>query len=125
MEETGPSSPKGKGAMASAEPHAEPVAEPHLDPAPEAEDDGEQLGEADFQEEKANQGGPPHKKLEGPHWSECIFGDEEPDEFPGGSKDKTVLAFHGRKLGQFDLEVPNEEWFISRLAVIGLADLAK
>ncbi|MCI32453.1 hypothetical protein A2U01_0053667, partial [Trifolium medium] len=76
MEETGPSSPRGKGAMASvrrekekaleeaggrwihrrvarqhpkAEPHADlvHVAQPHPDPAPEAEDDGEQLGEAD------------------------------------------------------------------------------
>ncbi|MCI37198.1 hypothetical protein A2U01_0058422, partial [Trifolium medium] len=31
----------------------------------------------------------------------------------------------GRKLRQFDINVPDEEWFISRLAVTGLADLPK
>ncbi|MCI42647.1 hypothetical protein A2U01_0063884, partial [Trifolium medium] len=64
----------------------------------------------------------------------------------GGPKDTTVLALyevhfvryvydgynrlaltpvsHGRKLRQFDIEVPDEEWFTSRLLVTGLADLA-
>ncbi|MCI28715.1 hypothetical protein A2U01_0049917, partial [Trifolium medium] len=31
-------------------------------------------------------------KLEGPSWTDCIFGDEEPVEFLGGPKDTTVLA---------------------------------
>ncbi|MCI55049.1 hypothetical protein A2U01_0076299, partial [Trifolium medium] len=32
---------------------------------------------------------------------------------------------HRWKLRQFDIEVPDEEWFTSRLTVTGLADLPK
>ncbi|MCI49465.1 hypothetical protein A2U01_0070709, partial [Trifolium medium] len=37
----------------------------------------------------------------------------------------TYPVSHGKKLRQFDIEVPDEEWFRERLEVTGLADLAK
>ncbi|MCI95539.1 hypothetical protein A2U01_0116837, partial [Trifolium medium] len=56
------------------------VAEPHPDPAPAAEaeeDDGEQLGETDFQQDddavQEGVAGKKEEKLEGPSWTECIF----------------------------------------------------
>ncbi|MCI75959.1 hypothetical protein A2U01_0097228, partial [Trifolium medium] len=61
------------------------------------EDDGEQLGEADFQEEDddAVHDGAAGKKLEGPSWTECILGAAYPAEFPGGPKDTSVLTSYG------------------------------
>ncbi|GAU34408.1 hypothetical protein TSUD_217480 [Trifolium subterraneum] len=40
-------------------------------------------------------------------------------------RDMSMKASHGRKLLQFDIEVPNEEWFLSKMAVTGLVDIAK
>ncbi|MCI80663.1 hypothetical protein A2U01_0101934, partial [Trifolium medium] len=66
------------------------VVEPQHDPALAAEeDDGEQLGEADFQEGAAAKKG---EKLEGPSWTKCIFSVEDSAEFPGGPKDTSVLT---------------------------------
>jgi hypothetical protein len=36
-----------------------------------------------------------------------------------------TLVSHGRKLRQSDIELPNEEWFLSKMTWNGLADLAK
>ncbi|MCI82045.1 hypothetical protein A2U01_0103319, partial [Trifolium medium] len=73
------------------------VAEPQPDPAPAAEeDDGEQLDEADFQEDDdVVQEGAAGKKVEGPSWTECIFRAADPTEFPGGPKDTSVLTSYG------------------------------
>ncbi|MCI13945.1 hypothetical protein A2U01_0035068, partial [Trifolium medium] len=123
----------------------EPVVEPQPGtPAPAAsgDEDGEELGEEDFQEEeqaaeeavagkKRKKG--KSKELEGPCWTECVFPAEDPAEFPGGPKDKSVFSSygghmaryvyegyhhvaldpvsHGRKMKFLDLEVPDEEWF--------------
>ncbi|MCI25483.1 serine/threonine-protein phosphatase 7 long form-like protein, partial [Trifolium medium] len=91
--------------------------------------DGEELCVADFQQDEPNQEGSPQKKLEGTHQSWCIFKDQDPAEFPGGPKDKSVLALYGghiaRYLRQFDTVVADEEWFLSKMVVTGLAVLEK
>ncbi|MCI70412.1 hypothetical protein A2U01_0091675, partial [Trifolium medium] len=60
------------------------------------EDDGEQLGEADFQEDEddVQKGGAGKKeeKLEGPSWTECIFRPADLAEFPRGPKGTSVLT---------------------------------
>ncbi|MCI44150.1 hypothetical protein A2U01_0065389, partial [Trifolium medium] len=70
---------------------------PHPDHAPAAEeDDGEQLGKADFQEDddavQKGVAGKKEERLEGPSWTECIFPPADQAEFPGGPKDTSVLT---------------------------------
>ncbi|MCI49229.1 hypothetical protein A2U01_0070473, partial [Trifolium medium] len=73
--------------VAESQPEPIHVAEPQPDSAPAAEeDDGEQLGEADIQEDgdtvQEGAAGKKAKKLEGPSWTGCIFGAADPAVFP-------------------------------------------
>ncbi|MCI70825.1 hypothetical protein A2U01_0092088, partial [Trifolium medium] len=72
------------------------------------EDDEEQLGEADFQEDddavQEGEVGKKAKKLEGPSWTECIFRAADPVEFPGGSKDTSVLTSYGGHFARYVYE---------------------
>ncbi|MCI64298.1 hypothetical protein A2U01_0085556, partial [Trifolium medium] len=78
--------PQGDPEPVAADPEPKPIDVAEPDPAVAAEeDDGEQLGEADFQEPNdiVEEGVAPKKgdKLEGPSWTECIFPPADPAEF--------------------------------------------
>ncbi|GAU50314.1 hypothetical protein TSUD_136100 [Trifolium subterraneum] len=85
MEETGPSRPRGKGAIASVRRTKQKEHE---------KAGGRQIYRhvARQQPDATPEEGRPQKKLEGPSWTDCIFEEEEPTEFLGGPKDKSVLA---------------------------------
>ncbi|KAK2409155.1 hypothetical protein QL285_044604 [Trifolium repens] len=84
--------------------------------------------------------------VKGPLWSNYAFGDVVLVKFPGGPKEQDVLSSyesrivgyvykgfvrvqltpisHGRKLRVFNKKLPNEAWFLDKIAKTGLADLA-
>jgi hypothetical protein len=44
------------------------------------------------------------KKLEGPYWGLCVFGEKELTEFLVGPKDKSVLALYGDYMARYVYE---------------------
>ncbi|MCI60541.1 hypothetical protein A2U01_0081797, partial [Trifolium medium] len=67
-----------------------------------------QLDEADFQEDddavQEGAAGKKAEKLEGPSWTECIFGTAYPAEFPGGPKNTSVLTSYGGHFARYVYE---------------------
>ncbi|MCI96550.1 hypothetical protein A2U01_0117850, partial [Trifolium medium] len=66
---------------------------------------GEQLGEADFQDDddalEEGVAGKKEQTLEGPSWTECIFPPADPAKLPGRPKDTSVLTLYSGHFARY------------------------